>query len=105
VCGPGYGNAPPLTVGGRAFCVLFGLFGLPLFVVAAYGIGDQLFDGIDVLRIRIRQRLLRRKALPQRSVICHNIVIMQLVTTIHSILSLIKQIDKTQPYNDNKKLK
>ena len=68
VCGPGYGNAPPLTVGGRAFCVLYGLFGLPLFIIAAYGIGDQLFHGIDKLRLRVYDRLLHRKAPPRKSV-------------------------------------
>lgn len=34
--GPGYDNAPPLTVGGRIFYVLYGLFGLSLFIIAAY---------------------------------------------------------------------
>ena len=68
VCGPGYGNAPPVTTGGRVFCVFYGLVGLPLFIIAAYGIGDQLFDGIDKLRIRIYQDLLRRQAPPRRSV-------------------------------------
>jgi len=69
VCGPlGYGNAPPRTSWGRLFCVLYGLFGLPLFVVAAYGIGDRLFHGMDGLRVRIYERLLHREAPPRRSV-------------------------------------
>ena len=68
VWSPGYGNAPPLTAGGRAFCVLYGLFGLPLFIIAAYGIGDQLFSGIDKLRLRVYDRVLHRKAPPRKSV-------------------------------------
>ena len=61
-CDAGYGNAPPLTTGGRVFCVLFGLLGLPLFVVTAYGVGDQLVDGFDALRVRLYKGLFRRQA-------------------------------------------
>jgi len=64
MCDSGYGNAPPLTTGGRIFCVLYGLFGLPLFVVAAYGIGDQLVNGFDALRMRLYKGLFRRDANP-----------------------------------------
>jgi len=69
VCGPGYGNAPPLTTPGRIFCVLYGLFGLPLFIVAAYGIGDQMFYVTDKIRVRIYKHL-GREAPPKRSVLC-----------------------------------
>jgi len=68
VCGPGYGNAPPLTTGGRIFCVFYGLFGLPLFIIGAYGIGDRLFHAVDGLRVRICEGLLKRKAPPRRFV-------------------------------------
>jgi len=68
MCGPGYGNAPPATTGGRIFCVFYGLFGLPLFIIAAYGIGDRLFHGVDRLRVRIYEHLLKRKAPPRRFV-------------------------------------
>lgn len=63
----GYGNAPPLTTGGRIFCVFYGLFGLPLFIIGAYGIGDRLFHAVDRLRVRICEGLLKRKAPPRRA--------------------------------------
>ena len=64
----GYGNAPPVTTSGRIFCVFYGLVGLPLFIVAAYAIGDRLFHAIDRLRVRIYEGLLKRKAPPRRFV-------------------------------------
>ena len=64
MCDAGYGNAPPLTTGGRIFCVLFGLFGLPLFVVAVFGVGDQMVRVFDAMRVRLYKGLFRREATP-----------------------------------------
>jgi len=74
ICDSGYGNAPPLTTGGRIFCVLYGLFGLPLFVVTAYGIGDQMVDGFDTLRMRLYRGLFRRDATPAKQSVSSHIV-------------------------------
>jgi len=65
---PGYGNAPPVTTGGRVFCVLFGLIGLPLFVIGAYSVGDHVLYGLHKLRTKIYERLLRRQAPSRRLV-------------------------------------
>ncbi|XP_028293680.1 potassium channel subfamily K member 10b isoform X3 [Gouania willdenowi] len=38
----GYGNIAPSTVGGKIFCILYAIFGIPLFGFLLAGIGDQL---------------------------------------------------------------
>ncbi|GAB0190851.1 potassium channel subfamily K member 10 [Grus japonensis] len=38
----GYGNIAPSTVGGKVFCILYAIFGIPLFGFLLAGIGDQL---------------------------------------------------------------
>uniref|UniRef100_A0A673YYA1 Potassium channel, subfamily K, member 10b n=1 Tax=Salmo trutta TaxID=8032 RepID=A0A673YYA1_SALTR len=38
----GYGNIAPSTEGGKIFCILYSLFGIPLFGFLLAGIGDQL---------------------------------------------------------------
>ncbi|NXR58143.1 KCNKA protein, partial [Rhadina sibilatrix] len=38
----GYGKMAPSTVGGKVFCILYALFGIPLFGFLLAGIGDQL---------------------------------------------------------------
>nr|XP_005483200.1 potassium channel subfamily K member 10 isoform X1 [Zonotrichia albicollis]XP_014120010.1 potassium channel subfamily K member 10 isoform X1 [Zonotrichia albicollis] len=38
----GYGKIAPRTVGGKVFCILYALFGIPLFGFLLAGIGDQL---------------------------------------------------------------
>ncbi|XP_010140300.1 PREDICTED: potassium channel subfamily K member 10-like, partial [Buceros rhinoceros silvestris] len=38
----GYGNMAPSTVGGKVFCILYAIFGIPLFGFLLAGIGDQL---------------------------------------------------------------
>ncbi|XP_041710185.1 potassium channel subfamily K member 10-like [Coregonus clupeaformis] len=38
----GYGNIAPSTEGGKIFCILYALFGIPLFGFLLAGIGDQL---------------------------------------------------------------
>lgn len=38
----GYGNIAPRTVGGKIFCILYAIFGIPLFGFLLAGIGDQL---------------------------------------------------------------
>lgn len=38
----GYGNIAPRTQGGKIFCILYAIFGIPLFGFLLAGIGDQL---------------------------------------------------------------
>ncbi|CAL1575972.1 unnamed protein product [Knipowitschia caucasica] len=38
----GFGNIAPSTVGGKIFCILYAIFGIPLFGCLLAGIGDQL---------------------------------------------------------------
>ncbi|NWV36105.1 KCNKA protein, partial [Grantiella picta] len=38
----GYGKMAPSTVGGKVFCILYAIFGIPLFGFLLAGIGDQL---------------------------------------------------------------
>uniref|UniRef100_A0A3Q3WUN6 Potassium channel domain-containing protein n=1 Tax=Mola mola TaxID=94237 RepID=A0A3Q3WUN6_MOLML len=38
----GYGNIAPRTEGGKIFCILYAIFGIPLFGFLLAGIGDQL---------------------------------------------------------------
>ncbi|KAK1796254.1 hypothetical protein P4O66_009329, partial [Electrophorus voltai] len=38
----GYGNIAPSTEGGKIFCILYAIFGIPLFGFLLAGIGDQL---------------------------------------------------------------
>lgn len=38
----GYGNIAPSTEGGKIFCILYAIFGIPLFGFLLAGVGDQL---------------------------------------------------------------
>uniref|UniRef100_A0AAQ6IP66 Potassium channel domain-containing protein n=1 Tax=Anabas testudineus TaxID=64144 RepID=A0AAQ6IP66_ANATE len=38
----GYGNIAPSTQGGKIFCILYAIFGIPLFGFLLAGVGDQL---------------------------------------------------------------
>lgn len=42
VVSTGYGNIAPSTEGGKIFCILYAIFGIPLFGFLLAGIGDQL---------------------------------------------------------------
>lgn len=42
LCLTGYGNIAPSTEGGKIFCILYAIFGIPLFGFLLAGIGDQL---------------------------------------------------------------
>lgn len=39
---PGFGNISPHTEGGRIFCIIYALLGIPLFGFLLAGVGDQL---------------------------------------------------------------
>lgn len=38
----GFGNVSPHTEGGRIFCIIYALLGIPLFGFLLAGVGDQL---------------------------------------------------------------
>ncbi|ROL55308.1 Potassium channel subfamily K member 10, partial [Anabarilius grahami] len=42
LCNAGYGNIAPSTEGGKIFCILYAIFGIPLFGFLLAGVGDQL---------------------------------------------------------------
>uniref|UniRef100_A0A8C5NCW5 Potassium channel domain-containing protein n=1 Tax=Gouania willdenowi TaxID=441366 RepID=A0A8C5NCW5_GOUWI len=56
----GYGNIAPSTVGGKIFCILYAIFGIPLFGFLLAGIGDQL-GTIFVKSILRVERIFRQK--------------------------------------------
>ncbi|MED6249498.1 Potassium channel subfamily K member 2 [Ataeniobius toweri] len=41
-CPAGFGNISPHTEGGRIFCIIYALLGIPLFGFLLAGVGDQL---------------------------------------------------------------
>ncbi|KAM7376019.1 hypothetical protein PAMP_005771 [Pampus punctatissimus] len=56
----GYGNIAPSTVGGKIFCILYAIFGIPLFGFLLAGIGDQL-GTIFVKSILRVEKIFRQK--------------------------------------------
>ena len=50
---PGYGHIAPKTVGGKMFCLLYALIGIPLMIVFSGHIGDLMADGFRWLYSRI----------------------------------------------------
>lgn len=42
VCNLGFGNISPRTEGGKIFCIIYALLGIPLFGFLLAGVGDQL---------------------------------------------------------------
>ncbi|KAM4625853.1 potassium channel subfamily K member 10b [Polymixia lowei] len=56
----GYGNIAPSTEGGKIFCILYAIFGIPLFGFLLAGIGDQL-GTIFVKSILKVEKIFRQK--------------------------------------------
>ncbi|KAM6954287.1 potassium channel subfamily K member 10a [Aplochiton taeniatus] len=56
----GYGNIAPSTEGGKIFCILYAIFGIPLFGFLLAGVGDQL-GTIFVKCIAKVEKMFRRK--------------------------------------------
>ncbi|XP_046872635.1 potassium channel subfamily K member 10b [Hypomesus transpacificus] len=56
----GYGNIAPSTEGGKIFCILYAIFGIPLFGFLLAGIGDQL-GTIFVKSILKVERIFKQK--------------------------------------------
>ncbi|KAJ8410154.1 hypothetical protein AAFF_G00201350 [Aldrovandia affinis] len=56
----GYGNTAPSTEGGKIFCILYAIFGIPLFGFLLAGVGDQL-GTIFVKSIARVEKMFRNK--------------------------------------------
>ncbi|XP_051955132.1 potassium channel subfamily K member 10-like [Xyrauchen texanus] len=56
----GYGNIAPSTEGGKIFCILYAIFGIPLFGFLLAGVGDQL-GTIFVKSIAKVEKMFKRK--------------------------------------------
>ncbi|XP_041255024.1 potassium channel subfamily K member 10 [Onychostruthus taczanowskii] len=63
----GYGKIAPCTVGGKVFCILYALFGIPLFGFLLAGIGDQLgtIFGKGIARV---EKVFRNKQVSQTKI-------------------------------------
>uniref|UniRef100_A0A914V6R4 Potassium channel domain-containing protein n=1 Tax=Plectus sambesii TaxID=2011161 RepID=A0A914V6R4_9BILA len=53
----GYGNIAPKTFGGRLFCIFYGLFGIPLTMLAIADLGKFLAELATKLSMKARRRL------------------------------------------------
>ncbi|XP_041121230.1 potassium channel subfamily K member 10-like [Polyodon spathula] len=63
----GYGNIAPSTEGGKIFCILYAIFGIPLFGFLLAGIGDQL-GTIFVKSIARVEKVFRKKQITQTKI-------------------------------------
>ncbi|XP_036592010.1 potassium channel subfamily K member 10 [Trichosurus vulpecula] len=63
----GYGNIAPSTEGGKIFCILYAIFGIPLFGFLLAGIGDQLgtIFGKSIARV---EQVFRKKQVSQTKI-------------------------------------
>nr|DBA14643.1 TPA: hypothetical protein GDO54_005578 [Pyxicephalus adspersus] len=63
----GYGNISPNTEGGKIFCILYAIFGIPLFGFLLAGIGDQLgtIFGKSIARV---EKVFRKKQVSQTKI-------------------------------------
>ena len=57
----GYGHLAPSTVGGRVFCMIFALFGIPLNLMVLRHIGDRVNQVISYIHYFVETKLLHQK--------------------------------------------
>ncbi|KAJ7361926.1 hypothetical protein OS493_014573 [Desmophyllum pertusum] len=60
----GYGHLAPSTVGGRVFCMVFALFGIPLNLMVLRHIGDRVNQLIGYVHFLVETKLLKRETQP-----------------------------------------
>ena len=58
----GYGHLAPSTVGGRVFCMIFALFGIPLNLMVLRHIGDRVNQVISFIHYFVERNLFRRES-------------------------------------------
>lgn len=54
----GYGHSTPETIGGKAFCIVYAVVGIPLGMVMFQSIGERLnkFTSVIIKKVRTRDR-------------------------------------------------
>jgi len=61
----GYGNISPSTEGGMVFCLLYAIFGIPLFGIMLLAIGEKMAKRAKKLQISLEKKIKQRKKLRQ----------------------------------------
>ncbi|XP_032218968.2 potassium channel subfamily K member 15 [Nematostella vectensis] len=57
----GYGHLAPSTLGGRIFCMIFALFGIPLNLMILKNLGDRIKDVIHYVHFLLATRVMKRE--------------------------------------------
>ena len=58
----GYGHLAPSTFGGRVFCMIFALFGIPLNLMVLRYIGDRVNQAISYVHNFLERKILQRES-------------------------------------------
>ena len=58
----GYGHLAPSTVGGRVFCMIFALFGIPLNLMVLRHIGDRVNQIISYIHYFTERKIFQRES-------------------------------------------
>lgn len=61
----GYGNITPVTTGGRAFCIIFALFGIPINILFLQVVGERMLRSERLLVTKFESRCLKRESKPR----------------------------------------
>lgn len=61
----GYGNITPVTTGGRAFCIIFALFGIPINILFLQVVGERMLRSERLLVTKFESRCLKREDKPR----------------------------------------
>lgn len=57
----GYGHMTPITIWGRAFCIIYALFGIPIAGLMLKSIGEKVAEIIPEVISRVEKRLLKKE--------------------------------------------
>ncbi|XP_067877726.1 potassium channel subfamily K member 10-like [Heterodontus francisci] len=60
----GFGNISPKTEGGKIFCIVYALVGIPMFGFLLAGVGDQLGSALGQLIMKVEEIFLKWKVSP-----------------------------------------
>ncbi|EDO46328.1 predicted protein, partial [Nematostella vectensis] len=66
----GYGHLAPSTLGGRIFCMIFALFGIPLNLMILKNLGDRIKDVIHYVHFLLATRVMKREGDPHEVALC-----------------------------------
>ena len=61
----GYGNITPVTIGGRAFCIIFALFGIPINILFLQVVGERMLRSERLLVTKFESRCLKIEDKPR----------------------------------------